>query len=235
MKSTKIHFEKIFIILFFSLLAISLLNYSCSPQYTPNLVNSPLLSNNGEFEGSASLGGTGGDIQSAYAVSNHFGIMANLNSGISNDHAIIELGTGYYSQFKKAGRYGFYCGGGICEKNNSGFCRFFFQPTIGFVTDELEASFSTRFTYFNLRNPINHFLLYSTKRRFSTYFEPALSMKIPIDKIRIFYQIGIYLPLNDYSIKPYEPESLFKGNSLLNVSVGIQICLGKNLTSKINH
>jgi hypothetical protein len=88
--------------LFSSLVFLS----SCSSVYMPNVPNTPMLSQQGEFSGGAHIFLRGNaSLNGAYAVSNHFGI---LFSGAYMDrerekkdykHKLAEIGGGYFNTF----------------------------------------------------------------------------------------------------------------------------------------
>lgn len=72
----------------------------------PNVPNSPMLSKQGEFHGSAHLTFKGNvSFNSAYAISNHVGILINGSSMNNTDdkkdfkHNLIEAGAGYFTTF----------------------------------------------------------------------------------------------------------------------------------------
>ena len=89
---------------------------SCSPEYVPNMVNSPMLSNQGEFQASVATGTSNFDAQTAFAITDNIGIMVNGSFGNeTNDstddyhkHAFIEGGIGYFEKIGSKGRYEIY-------------------------------------------------------------------------------------------------------------------------------
>ena len=79
---------------------------SCSSVYVPNVPNTPMLSQQGEFSGGAHVSLRGnGNFNGAYAVTNHIGVLmggAYMNSERRRkdfNHKQIEIGGGYFTTF----------------------------------------------------------------------------------------------------------------------------------------
>ncbi|MEE4199006.1 MAG: hypothetical protein V2I54_15305 [Bacteroidales bacterium] len=74
--------------------------FSCSPEYIPNMANSPMFTERGELQATIATGTSNFDAQTAYAITDHIGIMVNGSYGNeTNDttddyhkHAFIEGG-----------------------------------------------------------------------------------------------------------------------------------------------
>ncbi|RNL52331.1 hypothetical protein [Pedobacter jejuensis] len=86
--------------------ALVLFASSCSSVYMPNVPNTPMLSQQGEFSGGGHISLKGNaSINGAYAVSNHVGVlfsgskMSNDRKGKDFDHKLIEIGGGYFDTF----------------------------------------------------------------------------------------------------------------------------------------
>lgn len=85
---------------------LAVLFSSCSSMYMPNVPNTPMLSQQGEFSGGGHISLRGNvSLNGAYAVSSHFGV---LFSGSSMDrewekkdykHKLVEIGGGYFNTF----------------------------------------------------------------------------------------------------------------------------------------
>lgn len=153
---------------------------SCSPcYYAPNAPNVPLFTEKNEatFSTSFHLGSIsrGVDIQAAYAVSNHVGIMLNYNyyggtqqsitfMGTSNQTKyrgnLFEIGGGYFRSvaskfiFETYAGVGYagvknntsYSNSGTTADNSVNYYRFFLQPAMGWVPNEhIALAFSIRF------------------------------------------------------------------------------------------
>jgi len=79
---------------------------SCSSVYMPNVPNTPMLSQQGEFSGGGHISLKGNtSINGAYAVSDHVGVLFS-GSAMSNDrkskdfgHKMLEIGGGYFDAF----------------------------------------------------------------------------------------------------------------------------------------
>ena len=92
---------KIFI-LFISILILS----SCSSIYIPSVPNTPMLTTQGEIAAGAHISLKGNfNFNSAYAVTNHFALLAN-GATMNNEkdkkdikHKMIEFGAGYFDTF----------------------------------------------------------------------------------------------------------------------------------------
>ncbi|WP_443939175.1 hypothetical protein [Pedobacter sp. MW01-1-1] len=90
----------------FTSLACILTLASCSSAYLPNVPNTPMLSQKGEFSAAAHVSFKGNvNINGAYAVANHIGLIAggsamNYHSESKDlKHRNIEIGGGYFTTF----------------------------------------------------------------------------------------------------------------------------------------
>ncbi len=119
---------------------------SCSPEYIPNMVNSPMFSNQGEFQATVVTGNSNFDAQTAVAITNNIGIMLNGSYGNetsdSSDnfhkHSFLEGGLGYYNKIGDKLRYEIYGGYGYGKVEG------YFSNS--FVTELTTASYN-RFFY----------------------------------------------------------------------------------------
>ena len=87
-------------------ISFALLASSCSSVYIPNVPNTPMLSSKGELSASGHLSLKGNaSFNSAYAVSDHFGVLLNGAAMSSNrtkkdfKHNLLETGAGYFTTF----------------------------------------------------------------------------------------------------------------------------------------
>lgn len=162
------------------LLGVLLLS-SCVTLYKPNAVHSPLLTEKGELSVATSTGLSGSgllNIQSAYAVSDHTGIMVNgmyhSRTSSSADSSVErlrmffgEMGVGYFNTFGKLknGLFQCYGGGGggythdkIDYPNRTdplvwaNYVNLFVQPGIAYVNDYFQISLDLRANYIYLFN-----------------------------------------------------------------------------------
>lgn len=219
------------------LIVIVLLNHSCSPAYVPNMVNSPLLSNKGEFNASAAIGTSGIDPQFSYALSHHVGLMfnssfANTDTGSEGDyhkHSIIELGAGYYNTLSKSGRFEIYGGFGSGKVdgqftfmgtksiNNAKYKKIFIQPAIGASTKIFDGSLATRFSFINmdLSDP-----LYTGKNKYSLFIEPVITCKFGYKHVKFVWQFGVSIATEKDIKRQYEYQPIM-------MSFGLQLNLGR--------
>jgi len=226
MKQGKISFLKETVLIFFIFFIIS-----CAPSYIPNVVNTPLFSNRGEFQASVNNGVSGFNPQLAYAISDRIGIM--LNGSFANrtsdttknfhKHQFIEFGFGYYHKIANNGRFEIYSGTGFGKVNSfydnelwydktdiSSF-RVFLQPTIGATTNIFDGSFAPRIVMINFSQ--------GTTANSGFFIEPTISAKLGYKYIKILFQLGFSLPLNSRNINfEYQP-FIF--------SIGLLATLGK--------
>ena len=153
----------------------------CLPcYYAPNAQNVPLFKEKMQFNTSAAfkvgMYTIGTDIQSAFAATDHLGIMANYSyftgresSFDWNDNEysttfrsnMLELGLGYFQTFEDKFVFEVYSGYGSDNINTEydrydtkgqstlHYSSFFLQPAVGFYKSNVELAFSTRFRILN--------------------------------------------------------------------------------------
>ncbi|MBN2272801.1 MAG: hypothetical protein JXK95_00590 [Bacteroidales bacterium] len=204
---------------------------SCAPAYVPNVINTPMLSNKGEFQATVNAGLAGFDPQLSYAITDHIGVMlngsfANRTSDSTDDfhkHIFVEIGSGYYKKIGTSGRFEAYGGAGFGKlqaeyenelwmaRSDVNSLRFFIQPAIGASTDIFDGSFAARFVVLNLKQ--------ESESNTGIFIEPALTAKVGYKYAKAVFQFGLALPLNSNTIEfNYQP-FLF--------SVGLQATLGR--------
>jgi len=226
-------------------------------EYIPNVLNTPLFSDKGEFQ-VASHGSIGSEFepQLSYSVTNHIGLM--LNGSFSNTvtvpdensvevtkekHSFVELGTGYFSSLSPVQRFEIYGGIGYGDfwrddnystlKVNCN--RIFIQPALGMTSRYFDLSFASKFVLANYldgsyETPGGGYIGnidFSGKSRFS--MQPAITTKIGINYVKVVLQLGCSIPF--YSIDPNELV-LFDYFPLL--SLGLQVNVDK-LLKKSDH
>jgi hypothetical protein len=158
----------------FGLLALN----ACSPKYyVPNTQNVPLLSKRGDLNLSAAGNTNQVEVQGAFALTQHIGLMANgvlfipknESNGNGGKGSLGEVGAGYYLPianhlvFEAYGLVGY--GGvenympftvnnypGTSGKINANLLRFALQPNIGFKSKYFHAAISSRFVSVNYSN-----------------------------------------------------------------------------------
>jgi hypothetical protein len=207
---------------------------SCSPEYIPNMVNSPMFTNAGEFQATIATGNSNFDAQTAVAITNHLGIMVNGSYGNETSdstdnfhkHSFIEAGLGYYEKIGEKFRYELYGGYGFSEvegyfKNafvneisNARYNRFFIQPGIGISTGIYDGSFSPRFAIVQMNPKGSDFQIGD----YNVFFEPVITSKIGYKYVKFIAQFGISLPLSDQDLN-YDYQ-VFIFNFGLNFNIG---------------
>jgi hypothetical protein len=195
---------------------------SCTIVYHPNTRNLPMFSGKGEFKGTASVTINGDwNVQSAYAVSHHVGIMANgmlfenSQQGKHSESAFGELGAGYFLNTKKY-YFDVFGGYGIGNRDveyhaalfsNSQsrtqgvYHRVFLQPGFGFKASGFEAGLALRVSYLDLYG-----MKESSEGQPDQWpytdkfvFEPAGVARYSYKKVFCEFQMGVSLPLaNDH-------------------------------------
>ncbi|MCK4663717.1 MAG: hypothetical protein KAT68_12675 [Bacteroidales bacterium] len=217
---------------------------SCAPAYIPNIVNTPMLSNEGEIQGSIAIGSSGIDPQIAYAVNDKIGVM--INGSFRNDtdiegttdyhqHAFLEFGGGYYNKLTKVARFGLYGGYGfgtinssfsndiLSSKANANSQRLFLQPGIGISTGIFDFGLHSRFSFVNIEVKDNDFKA-SNSGKFDPYWEPALTIKLGYRYFKFFSQLGFSFPLYSYNTN-YSFQFLIFG-------MGAQLKFGRDYKKK---
>ncbi|MBN2164803.1 MAG: hypothetical protein JW717_00835 [Marinilabiliaceae bacterium] len=204
--------------------------WSCAPAYIPNVINTPMMSNKGEFRGAAHIGTAGFDPQLSYAITDNIGVL--MNASFSNStsdstdsyhkHHFLELGTGYYKKINHLhievfGGYGF---GKIKSHYNNNIWndytdvniqRYFLQPSVGFGSNYFDAIFTPRVVHVNIAQ--------STQNNRSFFIEPAITLKFGPKHVKFIGQMGLSFPYHNSQLD-------FEYNPFL-FSTGIQINLGK--------
>jgi len=166
---------------FFTLIPALILFSSCAHYYyAPNTANVPLLKEKNDMRINAGFSGgdefEGGDLQFAYAVSPHVGVMVNgLVGGKSEEDSYGgkqsgkgsygEIGVGYFTAFteKKLFVFEVYGGAGIGETHHEygtpnvtskvSATKFFVQPSIGYTAKKgrFELALGSRFSGVTLK------------------------------------------------------------------------------------
>ena len=153
----------------------------CVTLYKPNAVHSPLLKEKRELNTSVGLGLSGCglyNIQAAYAISNHTGLMIdgmyhrrysnNKESSVEKLNMFFgEAGAGYFTTLgnKKNGLFQCYSGGGYGTTTdkitnnlqndpeiNAKYFNIFIQPGLALTNTNFEIAFDLRMNYVNLFN-----------------------------------------------------------------------------------
>jgi hypothetical protein len=204
---------------------------SCAPAYLPNVVNSPMFGNKGEFQFSTHSSLSGFDPQLAYAITDHLGVMTNASfadrTSDSTDnfhkHKFVEFGAGYYEKIGTKGRFEAFGGFGFGKLkayyDNSFWqdfasvrnFRFFVQPAIGLSSQVFDGSFATRLVLVRI--------LQGTNLSTGFFVEPVITAKVGFKYVKFVTQCGFSVPFKETELDfEYEP-FIF--------SVGIQATIGR--------
>lgn len=201
--------KKTIIITIIFVLAIIILN-SCAPLYVPNVVNTPMLTEEDDFNASIHLGTSGYDAQGAYAVTDNIAVMLNTSfissTSDSTDnfhkHFFIETGAGYYKPIGNYFLFDTYAGYGIGKINsyqsadiflsyaNTYVHRFFIQPSFGFVSPYFEAALAPRTVMASVSQ--------ANVNQTGFFFEPTLVLKTGAPNFKATAQLGLSIMLNEY-------------------------------------
>ena len=207
------------------LIAISVISCSPN-YYIPNSHNVPLLSEKGEFAATAAAREGQADIQATYAVGDHVGIMANSafffpkeKDGNGGSGRYFEAGAGYFTPVSSNGfifeTYGLLGVGSMenhftssDDQNNRGrieaqLFRAGVQPAIGYKSEYFSAAISTRLAYLNYSSVEGDLIFdqtdqirYLQDHNNHLLFEPALTLRGGLEKIKLQLQIGTSINLS---------------------------------------
>ncbi len=199
--------------------------FSCAPAYVPNVVNNPCFSEKGEFQASGHLGISGFDVQSAYAVSKRWMLVANASimsdkSDETNNyhrHVFGEMGGGYYIPMGKYGvaecitgagfgRINAYHASGVFQSfSNVMLTRAYVQPSLAFRSTYAELALSIRIA--------GLYVWQNDTDAWGSFWEPVVSLKLGSSAVKMVIQTGFSLPFGAVPFN-YQPFIL---------SVGIQV------------
>jgi len=216
------------------LLCLSVTFYSCSPLYFPNMVNSPLLSDKGEFQVMAGNGNSGYNAQLAYAPINHLGLIASgsLNNSQQTNFYTYNVGAGYFGSIPEepSTKYELYMGAGkgkIMNQSinffsdqtvNADYTHLFFQSGLGLENRFVGGGIAMRLSYIDMQtvdlsssNTVNYRDL---------YFEPALNLKIGYKNIKFIMQAELSQRLTGRNSYHYD-------YNFITLSLGLQFIMGK--------
>lgn len=186
---------------------------SCSPEYIPNMVNTPVFSNKGEFQATVATGTSNFDAQLGYAITDNIAVIANGSYADQTDdttddfhkHLILEGGLGYYRKISSAARIEAFGGYGIgqietFEENNLidpytnvNFNRIFIQPGIGAATDFFDGSFAARLAIVQMKPGKNS----TIPESWNVFIEPVITAKFGYKWVKAVIQFGYSFPTND--------------------------------------
>ncbi len=203
--NVKIKMRLLYIILLISVTGII---SSCkTPEYIPNMVNTPMFNNKGEFQANIATGTSVFDAQVAYSVTDHIGLMVNSSFADHTDdstdefhkHMIFEGGVGYYNKIGTKGRYEIFGGYGFGEVEgyeesftdsyaDAKFRRFFIQPAIGLSNNVFDGSFAPRICLISLKSDEYK------KSEYEVFIEPVITAKVGYRYVKFIMQFGLSIP-----------------------------------------
>ncbi|MCK5816367.1 MAG: hypothetical protein KAH15_00035 [Candidatus Marinimicrobia bacterium] len=184
--------------------------FSCTSFiYYPNGVNAPLLQKKRELQINAAIKGLGGDVQGAYAFSDHFATQFNINVldvfgtelGVSHNSGQYygEAAIGYFTSVRPKFVFEAYLGTGhgttFFKNTNTdalkttNYHKIYTQIDVGFCTNFFKIGIAIREAFVNA---------YKTKidgivtgdRYLDTFFEPVIFMALGGEKYKVNAQLG---------------------------------------------
>jgi hypothetical protein len=196
---------------------------SCSPEYIPNVVNTPMFDEQGELQANLSAGVSGTDVQAAYALTDNVGVMLNssFNRQVSDTtedyhkHTILEFGLGYYGSISDYGRYEIYGGYGAgrikgydednifdSQITDATFGKIFLQPSFGFKSNYFDGSMGARIALVRVdyKNDSE-----GLSEKFHPFVEPVITGRLGIKNVKVVSQVGLSFPFKDEHVFDYQP------------------------------
>ena len=224
--------------------------------YAPNSSNVPLFKEKGEAKINANYSGgaeiSGAEIQGAYAVSEHVGIMLNTAFlGSSEEYSdgqkdegngyLVEAGAGYFMPLAENFIFETYAGLGVGGANNEyyyggnskvNFTKFFIQPALGFSVKNVDFGAASRFSavFMNVQNTsgVNTIdlpdLQYIEANPTSILWEPSLFVRFGFESVKAQLKYTPSLNLNN--------QELAQETYLLGLGLSFAINPPKNKTSR---
>lgn len=181
---------------------------SCSPEYAPNSVNTPMLSERGEVHASLELGSSGFQLQSAYALGDRTALMFNAQAapGDNPRQTFVEGGAGYFSpsgdgRFETFGGFGVGRAGTASEQKD--IWRAFGQVGYGFPGDNLEVAFALRLLALNFNEPAAEYespygIEYEPATDYlNLYLDPVVTARAGWRNVKFHAQIGVSIRTGD--------------------------------------
>ena len=234
--------------LLLGLLAMS----ACAPVYIPNLRNSPMFTKGGEFQASVQIG-NGLEVQSAFAITDHFGAIADFSyinqNGFDADHPddyhrhkLFEGGLGYFlnhddSFFEVFAGYGQGQGSSYDQYDFFGpqsaiatgrYNKYFLQPAFGINKDEMNFAFVPRISMVDFYEFSTELSSSRAEEQPKFFFEPAVVGRANFAHNRLFciFQLGVSLGMS---------QDIYFERRALQASLGLGLRIGgvKKLVSRL--
>lgn len=235
------------------LLLLIVLISSCSPMYVPSTRNAPLFRGQGEFQGSAFVT-TGIDLQAAYAVSDHVGIMGDYSTlkekpkdpqdptqSFDRKRNYFETGIGYFTNTKTR-RVEVYVGYGQGKSTTTGqynflglgqnelivtgnYRNYFIQPSIGTNNRGFNLIFTPRFSFLNFYEFTSGVITEKPNEKIHLVVEPAITARFRMaENLNGMFQLGLNVPIPNDAFFDYAP---------VQAAFGIQLHLGGSLRTRV--
>lgn len=207
------------------ILVLSLLVFftSCVSKYIPNIINTPMFTNAGEFQANIAYGSSDYNGQLGYAITDHIAVMVNgnynntvevyerYNDELRENHRklyFIEGGLGYYNLFSVNGHYEVFGGYGTGQVD-------ILHNSIDWLDLDPDGNVNNKYNRYFLQPSIG-FTRKVIEGNFTTRFvvvqlkpgerilkeswnyliEPAITARIGFKHIKGIVQIGYSFPLN---------------------------------------
>ncbi len=207
--------NKLFIIFIITALLLS----GCKlPLYMPTSINTPMFTEKGQFNASASFG-SGSNLQIAGSVTNNLALIGNfdynevsLESTFNNlttksiaTQYMYEMGGGYFYtlnqdlMFEIFGLFG--RGYADIDSKSTDIFRYALQTDIGFSRPNINLTFSLRMGYLNYatRLPTDYYPDYNLANKGGAFFmDPAFTIKVGGETLKFLVQFGKSRPLKFY-------------------------------------
>ncbi len=220
------------------ILLICLVSIACTPVYIPNSRSVPLFESAGEVSIDGYINGSGFDVNTGVAVSDHVAIIANgayAQTGDSESedyqsHRFGEVGVGYFSDTGTNLRTEIFGGYGIgeatsvdeyiffttnSERTTGHYNRMFVQGNMGWSPGNFQLGGAFRFSYVTFTEFETTSSSY-TNSRSATFAEPTFFLKGG-DDIKFNLQAGLNLPMQ---------ESIAFDYRFLHLTLGLGVKIG---------
>lgn len=219
-------------VLCYLILLLLMLSFSSCVHYyyAPNSSNVPLFKEKGEgrINGYYTEGSeiSGGEVQAAYSVSNHVGLIFNTAfvSGSDDSYgsnkidrgngSLIEGGLGYYQPLTMNWIFETYGGFGVGQAKNEysqggsskvNFTKYFIQPSLGFTIKNLDVGIASKFSFLNMKvnggsyaNQYDNFdLEYIEAHPNSVLWEPSIFIRFGFPELKAQLQYTPSFNLNN--------------------------------------
>ena len=192
--------------------------------YWPIIQNVPLFKEKNELQASIGLGNHDMHFLGSYSFTDHIAgqlaftnshslfpaltIINSLTDGNINS-TFLEAGLGYYLRFKEylafetfgGYSYGMIEGDNYYNKTSVDFSRLYLQPSLGFVSDNVEIAFTPKFTKVDYRikeniihylSPNNDILINMDKNSYY-FFEPGITVRFGFKNVKFKFQyLGVH-------------------------------------------